>query len=137
MIAATFLLSVSAALAQQTLIVPTSYATISAAVAAAAPGDTVLCLAGTYSLRTTIDKGIRLVGQGAVVVGGVLSSLRVVDVPLGQTFVLDGFTVGAAGGDARSIPLPPVPGGGLLAIQSVVFRNMQVGLSPPTIVVAP
>ena len=42
------------------------FATIPAAIAVASPGDTVLVLAGTYTQVLDIDKGIRIVGRGAV-----------------------------------------------------------------------
>ncbi|MFK7742618.1 MAG: hypothetical protein AB8H80_20065 [Planctomycetota bacterium] len=53
----------SLALAQQTLVVPTTFPTIPETVAAATPGDTVLCLSSSYSSSLTSDKGIHLVGQ--------------------------------------------------------------------------
>jgi nitrous oxidase accessory protein len=43
---------------------PGGHATIAAALAAAAPGDTVVVAAGTYAERLVLDRPVRLVGEG-------------------------------------------------------------------------
>ncbi|MCA8948667.1 MAG: hypothetical protein KDE27_04150, partial [Planctomycetes bacterium] len=86
------------ATAQQTLVVgPTgAFATIASAIAAAAPGDTVLVQAGVYSETIDVDKGIRLIGEsGAHLEMGLFSfPVRVHDVAAGELLVLSGFSAG-------------------------------------------
>ncbi len=47
----------------KTITVPTDYSTITSAIAAADPGDTILVKAGTYSELFTIDKALTLRGE--------------------------------------------------------------------------
>jgi hypothetical protein len=56
-----------------TIIVPTDYSTIQAAINAAIEGDTISLKSGTYNENIVLDKKIRLVGElsgGAVINGG-------------------------------------------------------------------
>ena len=91
-------LCVAAAPGQRTLIVdPVAgpFHTIPPAIAAAAPGDTVLVRAGTYRDPLVIDKGIRLIGQGATLVPPLNRvSVLMRDLPAQQTFCLAGFRAG-------------------------------------------
>jgi hypothetical protein len=90
-------LSLAPATAQQTLLVGPgqTFTAIQPAIAAAAPGDTVLVLAGTYSGPLDIDKGIQLIGQGADISGptGLFSPgfATVHDLPANQRFTMAGF----------------------------------------------
>ena len=91
-------LSIASATAQQTLLVGPgqTFTAIQPAIAAAAPGDTVLVLAGTYSGPLDIDKGIQLIGQGADISGptsGLFSPnfATVHDLPANQRFTMAGF----------------------------------------------
>ncbi len=91
-------LSFAAATAQQTLLVGPgqTFTTIQPAIAAAAPGDTVLVLPVTYSGPLDIDKGIQLIGQGADIIGpaaGLFSPnfATVHDLPANQRFTMAGF----------------------------------------------
>lgn len=89
------LLAVPFATAQQTLVVGPGqpFANIQSAIAAAAPGDTVLVTAGTYAELLAVDKGIRLIGQDAQLADfPVLPAVEVHDVPATQTFVMSGFS---------------------------------------------
>lgn len=83
------------ATAQQTLVVGTggTFATIASAIAAAAPGDTVLVQGGFWVEMLDVDKGIHLVGRGARLGLGLLfpQSVAVHDVPAGQVFTMSGF----------------------------------------------
>ena len=50
------------------------YATIQAAIAAAATGDTIMIAAGNYNENVVIDKGVTLVGLGNVTIHGTFES---------------------------------------------------------------
>ncbi|MCA8951957.1 MAG: hypothetical protein KDE27_20780 [Planctomycetes bacterium] len=95
---ATLAVSVAAS-AQATLLVGPNqaYATITSAVAASAPGDTVMVLGGTYAEDIVVDHGIQLVGRGAVLTATsdllVHPMVRIHDLPAGQSFVMLGFEV--------------------------------------------
>jgi nitrous oxidase accessory protein len=54
----------AAALADTHRVGPGGHATIGAAVAAAAPGDTIVVAAGVYGERLVIEKPVKLVGEG-------------------------------------------------------------------------
>lgn len=88
-------LSIASATAQQTILVGPgqTFPSIQPAIAAAAPGDTVLVLAGTYSGPLDIDKGIQLIGQGADISGPTFSPsfATVHDLPANQRFTMAGF----------------------------------------------
>lgn len=79
-------------LAQQAWIVgPGGFAALDLAVAAAAPGDTIVVRAGQYP-PATIDKGVRVLGDpGARVQASVGVSLTIANVPAGQTAVVRGL----------------------------------------------
>lgn len=71
--------------------VPSLAPNIQIAVNAAAPGDVILVSSGVYNQVVTVDgKGVALVADGA---GATLAQLIVRNVPAGETFLLDGFTL--------------------------------------------
>ena len=84
---------------QQTLVVGAggTFTTIGAAIAAAAPGDTVLVQGGSYIEGFVIDKGIRLVGRNASFSTQLLADVQVQNLPAGQTFTMTGFSAMANG----------------------------------------
>ena len=70
------------------------FQTISAAVAAANAGDTVLVAAGTYAEDVVIDKSIELLATGAVTIDGQNGQLGAITLTSGVNDVrIDGFTV--------------------------------------------
>lgn len=74
--------------ARTVLVVPRDYATIQAAVNAAAPGSTVRVEPGTYTEQLVIDKDLTLTGAGAdgtVVKAPATLTPFAVDLPTGQT----------------------------------------------------
>lgn len=78
-----------------------AYATITAAVAAAADGDTVLVLGGVHADDVLIQRGIRLIGRDAAMISDALLSarVRVQGIQAPRTFAMSGFRL-----------LPPTPG---------------------------
>ncbi len=95
-----FLSLLSVLCGQNTIVVDpsggTQFTTIASAIAAAQPGDTVRVLAGRYNEQLQTDKGIRLLGEGAVLTGGGLLSETVLveSIPVGQSFAMAGFVAG-------------------------------------------
>lgn len=91
--------------AQRTLVVDASggagsqFRAIQPAVDAALPGDIVLVRAGLYREIVLVDKGIRLIGQGARMTMQLFApgAVQVHDVPSGQTFAMRGFIADDAG----------------------------------------
>lgn len=115
----------SLATAQQTLVVPTQYATIQAAVDAANPHDTVLVLPGTYPENVTIQKVLTLVSRD----GPASTTIRA---PNGGSVILvtapatiDGFTIrdGVASALCILSCSSISAGGGILYASGVVIRN--------------
>lgn len=89
----------SFATAQQTLQVGPGqpFSDIPAAVSAAQAGDTVLVIGGTYDADFVVDKGIQLIGRGAVLHWNLfMSGVVVEDVPPGETFAFAGFSAAPA-----------------------------------------
>jgi hypothetical protein len=81
-----------------TLTVPEEYPTITAAIAAANPGDTVMVGPGTYNEEVVIDKAVNVLGSGAGSTfingtGVVLASAGLVKITAPGDVTFDGFTV--------------------------------------------
>lgn len=84
------------ATAQQVLTVGPgqTYATLGAAIAAAAPGDTVLAIGGSYLENLDIDKPLQLVGRGALLRTAFPGSgIHVHDLAPNEPFLMRGFTL--------------------------------------------
>jgi uncharacterized repeat protein (TIGR02543 family) len=81
-----------------TLTVPEEYPTITAAIAAASPGDTIMVGPGTYNEEVVIDKAVKVLGSGAGSTfingtGVVLASAGLVKITAPGDVTFDGFTV--------------------------------------------
>jgi uncharacterized repeat protein (TIGR02543 family) len=81
-----------------TLTVPEEYPTITAAIVAASPGDTILVGPGTYNEEVVIDKAVNVLGSGAGSTfingtGVVLASAGLVKIAAPGNVTFDGFTV--------------------------------------------
>ena len=96
----------SAKAASATLLVPTNYATIQAAIDAAAPGDTVQVLGGIYIEQLRVQKDVAIVGAGmdATVVRapymlrrGALKETAIVEIFNGAKVAISKLTVGGPG----------------------------------------
>lgn len=101
--------------------VPSVAPNIRLAVNVAAPGDVILVAPGTYTQVVTVDgKGVSIVADGSAT----LSTLVVRNVPAGQTFLLDGFTLDLpdlfAGPD---IPFHAENNVGALRLQECTFQG--------------
>ncbi|MBL9076629.1 MAG: hypothetical protein JNL08_03945 [Planctomycetes bacterium] len=79
--------------AQQTLLVGPgqTFATIQAAINAAASGDTVLVVGGSHAGPFDIDKPLQLVGAGGTIQGTGLTGFQVHDLAAGEAVVIRGF----------------------------------------------
>jgi nitrous oxidase accessory protein NosD len=92
--------------------VPGDYPTISAAIAAASPGDTVRVAGGTYREQVVIDKAIKLHGAGRenTIIDGEnrtdLTSLGQVRVIAAGDVEVSGFTITRAGRHGAASPGP-------------------------------
>src|SRR5262245_46134964 len=76
--------------------VPSEAASIGAAVAAAAPGDTVLVASGNWSAAVVVDgKAVSIVGDGANVK---VRSVTVKNLPAGAVVLLQNLQVGPEAG---------------------------------------
>lgn len=82
-----------------TLIVPTDYATIQAAIDAAQPLDTVQVLPGTYSEHLRLRSGVRLIGSGAesTTLDGQGQATNLIDFTDASDVVVSGFTLRGVG----------------------------------------
>ena len=94
------------------------YATIGAAVNAAAAGDTITVAAGTYHENVLINKSLTLSGNGAVIDG---NGAGVVVVITASNVTLEGFTIQHSGTDAQTHA-----GVGLLWAQGCTVRNNTI-----------
>ena len=94
------------------------YATIGAAVSAAAAGDTITVAAGTYSENVLVNKSLTLSGNGAVIDG---NGAGVVVVITADNVTLEGFTIQHSGSDAQTHA-----GVGLLWAQGCTVRNNTI-----------
>ncbi len=81
-----------------------TYATLNAAIAAAAPGDTVLAIGGDYLEVLDIDKPLQLVGRGALMRTAFPGSgIHVHDLAANEPFVMRGFTLKSGSGISMSV----------------------------------
>lgn len=95
-------------LAQTTLTVGAGgFPTITAAIAAAAPGDTIVVLAGIYPEAFTVDKGVRLLSRGARIrqPATLFPRILVQNLPVGQTFAMNGFGLDDNAVTASELPI--------------------------------
>ena len=95
--------------ATSTLVVPTQYVSIQAAVNAASNGDTIKVLPGTYAEQVSIGKNLAIKGSGALVttvrapavlVPGSLGRAFLVDIHSGANVGISGVTLSGPGPDS-------------------------------------
>lgn len=129
----------SGAFAQQTFVVDSSgggqFTEVPPAIAAAAPGDTILVRAGNYG-SFLVDKGVRLLADPGVLVDDVFGgTVSVSNVPLGQSAVVRGF--GSSWGGLRvlvadsagHVHLESMVAGGLALLTVSIQRAQNVTLT--------
>lgn len=94
--------------AQATLTVGAGgFPTISAAIVAAQPGDTILVSDGIYPESFTVDKGVRLLGRNARIQQPATSFPRILvqNIPAGQTFAMTGFGIDDSAVTVSELPI--------------------------------
>jgi uncharacterized repeat protein (TIGR01451 family) len=91
---------------------PATYSSITAALAAANPGDTILVAAGTYddsreTFPLALKDGVAIIGAGrnttSIVAGDGISAFANDATPLGPTTRLEGFTIAQEEGDTDQV----------------------------------
>jgi hypothetical protein len=111
-----------------TINVPTDYATIQEAIAAAAEGDTITVDAGTYNENIVIDKGLTLEGASGATISPTAGPGIEVDVSTREFPVtIDGFTIepqGTATDSAQGIVIGSATA--TLPIYSVTISNNTI-----------
>ena len=139
MLAAAFVLTSALAPSAQasTLLVPSGYATISAAIAAAVPGDTVQVAAGTYNENLVIDKAITVQGAGSAVTvidgnSTPLASTGLVRITASGNVTFSGFTVKGAGQDLGLVRVGIYASSPSVGGTYTISNNQIVGTNDPT-----
>jgi hypothetical protein len=137
----------------------TNFTTLTAAIAAAQPGDKIIVRAGTYGENVVVDKAITIVGWNATsypmtvpepFTHAIWGTFGIVNIPAGQTCVVSGLVIArpsAAGGTSVGILNSAgtvifdrvfVPNGGVVInnCTDVFVENLRVrhfqGALPPT-----
>jgi nitrous oxidase accessory protein NosD len=102
--------------------------TIQAAVAASAPGSTIIVCPGGYPEQVTVDRNLTLTGSSATIQAGTLTGdLNIVDITNGATVTMSDFTVAGPGsGGCNSIHTGiAVLGGATLHLSDTTVRNIR------------